>query len=216
MKFIHGLGISDKVLLAVGSLPRYIYWEGLGAGPVLANLHPLPMSIPALLNFNLLTWKGKLAAAFGAMGLTDAPPSIDEENIRQFVVRNLGEEVFDRVIDPFVSGVYAGDPDALSMKSALKKIHRLEGLGEFGPGILSGMLARFKEVAEETKTSFVDPEWRTYKSGELGNFEGGMMTLVKVGSSQAISLLPPPFCRSNPPPPLFSMLFAPGRRVLPR
>jgi len=177
---IHELNLDDELVLADPSLPRFVYWKGGGAGDKLANLHALPTNLPGdLLNFDLLTWPGKIRAGLGALGFIDQPKPADgkEETIREFVVRHLGEETFLRIIDPFVSGVYAGDPDTLAMRAALKKIHRLEGLGDFGPGLVSGTINRFKELAKEKKENPVDPSWRTYRSGELGSFRKGLQTL---------------------------------------
>lgn len=177
-RIVHELGITDDLVLADGSLPRFVYWKGGGAGEKLANLHALPTNLPGdLLNFNLLTWGGKIRAGLGAIGLIEPEPTDREESIREFVTRHLGKETFERVIDPFVSGVYAGDPDALSMKAALKKIHRLEELG-IGPGLVPGAVERFQELAQEKKDNPPDPAWPTYQGGQLGSFRKGLQTLA--------------------------------------
>jgi oxygen-dependent protoporphyrinogen oxidase len=49
-----------------------------------------------------------------------------EENLGDFVRRRLGPEFLEYAIDPFVAGVYAGDPDSLSVRHAFPKLHELE------------------------------------------------------------------------------------------
>lgn len=179
-RIVHELGLTKDLVLADGSLPRFVYWKGEGAGQKLANLHALPTNLPGdLLTFNLLTWPGKIRAGLGAIGLIAPPPQDQEESIRDFVTRHLGAETFERVIDPFVSGVYAGDPDQLSMQAALKKIHRLESMGSLGPGLVSGALERFQEIAQEARDNPPDPAWPTYQGGQLGSFRKGLQTLAK-------------------------------------
>ncbi|XLS96693.1 hypothetical protein HN51_039428 [Arachis hypogaea] len=70
-----------------------------------------------------------------------------EESVQEFVCRNLGDEVFERLIEPFCLGVYAGDPSKLSMKAAYGKIWKLE---QNGGSIIGGS---FKAIQERNKSS---------------------------------------------------------------
>jgi hypothetical protein len=57
-------------------------------------LYPLPSKLSdPVLNFNLMTWPGKIRAGLGAIGLIAARPK-EEESVRQFVTRHLGKYLF--------------------------------------------------------------------------------------------------------------------------
>ncbi len=53
-------------------------------------------------------------------------PAGVEESVADFVRRRLGQEFLDYAINPFVGGVYAGDPERLSLKEAFPKLNLVE------------------------------------------------------------------------------------------
>lgn len=138
------IGLSDQMIHAneTGGR-RYILKRG--------KLHPLPTGPGAFLKSTLFSTRAKCRLL--------AEPFIGKseegyyQSIAEFVRRRLGGEFLDYAIDPFVSGVYAGDPDRLSVKSAFPKLYRLE---EVYGGLIKGMIRGAKERkarAEKSKDS---------------------------------------------------------------
>jgi oxygen-dependent protoporphyrinogen oxidase len=76
-----------------------------------------------------------------------------EESIAAFVRRRLGSEFLDYAIDPFVAGVYAGDPEQISVSAAFPKLHALEQRwGSLIRGQIFGAAER-RRVKEQSKHS---------------------------------------------------------------
>ncbi len=88
------------------------------------RLLPLPMSPQDFLTTRLLSNGAKLAV-FGEP-LVDAGDSPVEESIATFVRRRFNQEILDYIANPFVGGIYAGDPEQLSVRHALPKLYALE------------------------------------------------------------------------------------------
>ncbi len=161
MRLAVDVGLRDELVLADGKLPRFVFLNG--------KLNALPMSPPSAIATKVLTWGGKIRLALGAIGFA-RPAMAGEESVDQFFTRLLGKQAVERLVAPFISGVYAGDPKRLSASAAFSKIARLETYG----GLLAGAILSSKErKAKQTS----DPNIPKTKSGELGSFRQGIKML---------------------------------------
>jgi len=108
------------------------------------QLQPLPeglaMMIPTrlspMLQTRLLTWGDKLR--MGLDYLLPAPPLDGDESLGAFVSRRLGRSVYERLVEPLMSGIYAGDGDRLSLGATFPYLRDLEL--QYG-GLIRGALA---------------------------------------------------------------------------
>ncbi|XP_047970860.1 protoporphyrinogen oxidase 1, chloroplastic [Salvia hispanica] len=163
-------GLKDELVLGDPDAPRFVLWNG--------KLRPVPAKPTDLPFFDLMSFPGKLRAGFGAIGLRPPPPG-HEESVEEFVRRNLGDEVFERLIEPFCSGVYAGDPSKLSMKAAFGKVWKLE---QTGGSIIGGTFKAIKEKSSSPKAPR-DPRLPKPKGQTVGSFRKGLATLPNAISS---------------------------------
>jgi protoporphyrinogen/coproporphyrinogen III oxidase len=138
------LGIRDqRIDASKASSRRYVVRGG--------HMVALPTSPGAFIATPLFSWAAKLrlfAEPFIARATADV-----EESIAQFVRRRLGREFLDYAIEPFVSGIYAGDPDRLSLQAAFPRLHALEQrYGSLMRGAILGARER-RRSAEKPKSS---------------------------------------------------------------
>jgi oxygen-dependent protoporphyrinogen oxidase len=92
---------------------------------VVQHGHPviLPSSPPAFVTSSILSWKAKFRMALEPFIPAGKDP---DENLADFVRRRMGVEPLRELVGPFISGVYAGDPERLIVRHALPKLYRLE------------------------------------------------------------------------------------------
>ena len=124
------------------------------------RLHPLPMSPPAFLKTKLFSTSAKLRLM--------AEPFIGRskdgyyQSIADFVKRRLGKEFLDYAINPFVAGVYAGNPEDLSVKSAFPKLYELEE--KYG-GLIVGTIKSMKQRKQRAEKSKQSAKMFSFKDG---------------------------------------------------
>jgi protoporphyrinogen/coproporphyrinogen III oxidase len=153
-ELIKDVGLESEMIEADPRAPRYIMKND--------TLVPLPTGPGAFLKTPLFS----AGAKWRLLGEPFHGRAENEESIAQFVRRRLGPEFLDWAVDPFVSGVYAGDPERLSVRAAIPRLYALEA--EHG-SLFIGALAR----------AFRGNPGGAQPRGRLISFRRGLQTLPR-------------------------------------
>ncbi|MGH9748260.1 MAG: protoporphyrinogen oxidase [Candidatus Acidiferrales bacterium] len=116
LDLIREVGIEGELQQADPHAPRFIYLHG--------RLQKIPMTPQALLTSSLLGLKSR--AKIASEPFKRSKPPSKEESVAEFVRRKFGHEILEYLVAPFVSGIYAGDPEKLSLKAAFPTLEEWE------------------------------------------------------------------------------------------
>lgn len=156
--------LKDKVQVEVpdsAAKNRWIWkngrWHALPSGFISAVFTPL---------FSLKDKFRILAEPFRK------PGGNPDETVDQLVLRRMGKSFLNYAVDPFISGIYAGDPSRLVTRYALPKLYNLEqNYGSF----IKGAMKKKKEPKTEVEKRV---------SREVFSVKGGLKNLVKALSEE--------------------------------
>lgn len=131
---------------------------------------PVPASPPALLTSRLFSTSAKLRLL--REPFLHSTPVSDDETVADFVRRRLGEEILDYAVNPFVAGIYAGDPEELSIQHVFPSMYELEQ--QYG-SLLKGQIRKMRVSRSNASPA---------RKRRMFSFREGLRTLPRALSSR--------------------------------
>ena len=167
---------SDVVTTTPRHRQTFILWRGrlckLPDGfMMMAPTKWWPMAVTPL-----LSPLGKLRAALEY--IIPGRKDDEDESMEHFAVRRLGTQVFERLIEPLVSGVYAADMKKLSLMATLPRFREME---KKHGSLIRAMRANQAEARKKARAQKKNPA-ETVQSGPRYN----MFVTVKGGLSRIV------------------------------
>jgi protoporphyrinogen/coproporphyrinogen III oxidase len=155
------LGILEERVLADPKAPRYVLIDG--------KLQHVPMG-PGLLASSFMSGGTRTAILRDIFGKSESPEP--DESVASFIRRKFSPTLLDRLVGPFVSGIYAGDPEKLSLRAAFPILYEAEkAAGSITRGV-------FKVIKERKASNGTQPQAPKEKA-TLQTFREGNETLIR-------------------------------------
>src|SRR3974390_2450290 len=109
------LEILNLRVLADPKAPRYVLIDG--------KLQNVPMG-PGLLASSLMAGGTRGGILKDVLSKSRSPEP--DESVAEFTRRKFSATLLDRLVGPFVSGIYAGDPEKISLRAAFPILYEAE------------------------------------------------------------------------------------------
>ncbi len=158
------LGLKDQLVEAseASSKNRFLFVDG--------RLRPMPRGLGGFLATDLLSWRGKIR--FLTEPFRRRPKDLGDESIASFFRRRGGQEAADLFGDALVTGIYAGDPELLSLPACFPKFNQLER--DHG-SLVKGFIASARQRRREARA-----RGEVYRHGtSMWSLRDGLRTLIE-------------------------------------
>ena len=168
LRLCERLGLADRLIAPQqGGLKLYTVHRGALEPLPEGFLLMAPTRVGSVLQSPVFSWSGKLRMALEP--LIPRRSHDGDESLASFVRRRLGREVLERVAQPLIGGIYASDPEALSLAATMPRFPEMER--SHGSVIVGSRRAqkRRAQAADETGA-----RWSLFVS-----IDGGMEVLVR-------------------------------------
>ena len=139
------LDLEGELVQAPPQSRRYVLVDGA--------LATVPLSPQAFFASSLIGPGTKATLARDMFGKSQPPEQ--DESVAGFVRRKFSAELLDRLVGPFISGIYAGDPERLSLRSAFPQFYEAEkSAGSVIRGMMRQSRSRKRPRERPTLLSF--------------------------------------------------------------
>jgi oxygen-dependent protoporphyrinogen oxidase len=154
------LGLLSERVLADPKAPRYVLLDGA--------LKAVPMS-PAIITSTFFSGGTRSSILRDIFGTARGPEP--DESVANFIRRKFSATLLDRLVGPFVSGIYAGDPETLSLRAAFPILYEAEQA--------SGSIIRGTFKVLKNRKGKKDPDAAPREKPVLQTFQDGNESLIR-------------------------------------
>jgi protoporphyrinogen/coproporphyrinogen III oxidase len=149
-------GLCEIEIANAAAKKRWIWKSG--------SWHALPAGLKAAIDTPLFTLKDKFRILLEPFRPKGNNP---DETLAHLVQRRMGKSFLDYAVDPFILGIYSGDPSYLVTRYAMPKLYNLEQ--NYGSFIGGAVRKGFQKKDERTKLA----------TGDVFSIKGGLSNLIR-------------------------------------